>query len=43
MKYNNGCFYSGNWEDNQQSGKGEYTCDDGTKYIGYFKDGKKHG
>lgn len=38
-----GSYYKGNWENNLPNGYGTYVIDHGTRYEGYFKDGKRHG
>ena len=45
MKYNNGGWYTGQWENGNWAGEGsgKYIYDNGACYEGAFLDGKRHG
>lgn len=36
-------MYAGEWSNGQSHGYGVHTCEDGSRYIGEFKRGVKHG
>jgi hypothetical protein len=40
---NDGYYYEGEWERNQQEGSGTSLYQNKDKYQGYFKEGKKNG
>ena len=38
-----GSKYTGDWENDEQNGKGEENFVDGSIFVGYYSYGKKHG
>lgn len=39
----NGSMYCGEWRDHKPHGKGFEKYEDGSSYVGFFKDGMKDG
>ena len=38
-----GPIYEGEWKEAKTTGNGAYICNDGTKYVGEFKNNMRHG
>ena len=43
LQFIGGLIYEGQWKSNQIHGTGTYIWSDSKKYVGEFRNGKKHG